>query len=179
MFYDVHVSLKYLLLLTFLFATNTSIALAVRYIGRKVSRKSISLWYSTLQDVMTRYLLNNPVQLGSPDSIVEIDETCLGRKRKYNRGAFRGSGQNWILGIIDRNTKLCHVQWVPNRTRNVLLPIVELHVQRDSVIHTDEAPMYRILRQHGFEHYTVCHKENYVAPDGTHTNLIEGMWSHL
>lgn len=39
--------------------------------------------------------------------------------------------------------------------------------------------MYRILNQRGFEHYTVCHRDHYVATDGTHTNYIEGVWSHV
>lgn len=178
-FYDVHMRLTHLLLLIYLFATNTSVLLASRYLGTKVSAKSIALWYDQLRNVMSIYLVSHPIKLGSADSVVEIDETCLGRKQKYHRGTIRGSGQKWVLGLIDRQTKLCHLQLVPNRTRDVLLPIIELHVVRDSIIHTDEAPVYRILSQRGYEHYTVCHKETYVAPDGTHTNLIESVWAQV
>lgn len=147
--------------------------------GRKVGAKTIALWFHFLRDVMSTYLVSNPIQLGGPDSIVEIDETGLGRKRKYNQGAFRGSGLKWVLGIIDRTTKFVHIQMVPNRTRETLLQIIEAHVLQDTVIHTDEAPVYRILNSRGFEHYTVKHKETYVAPDGTHTNCIENVWTHL
>lgn len=156
-FYNVHVKLSYLFLLTYLFATNTSVSLAVRFLQKKVGAKSIALWYDKLRDVMSHYMIVNPVQLGGPDSVVEIDETCLGRKQKYHRGAMRGSGQKWVLGMIDRQTKLCHIQLVENRTRNVLLPIIEMHLPVGTVIHTDEAPVYQILNSRGFEHYTVCH----------------------
>lgn len=180
-FFDVHISLSYLLMLTFLFAANTSVTLTQTFMGKKVSRKSIILWFHTLRDVMSCFLVHNPVQLGGRDSIVEIDETGLGRKRKYNRGAFRGSGLKWVLGILDRTTKKVHIELVPNRTRDTLLPIIEMHVLPETVIHTDEAPVYRILSQRGraFEHYSVKHKETYVAPDGTHTNGIENIWTHL
>lgn len=178
-FYNVHICLRYLLLLTYLFASNTSVSLAARFMHHKVGRRSIMLWYGKLRDVLSVFLVSNPIALGGPDSVVEIDETCLGRKRKYHRGAFRGSGQKWVIGIVDRNSKQCHIQLVPNRTRETLLPIIELHIPVGTVINTDEAPVYRILNQQGFEHYTVCHKQTYVAPDGTHTNMIEGIWSHL
>lgn len=178
-FFDIHIRLTHLVMLIFLFATNTSLSLAVKFICSKVGAKSISLWFHFLRDVMSTYLVSNPIQLGGADNVVEIDETGLGRKRKYNRGAFRGSGLKWVLGIIDRTTKLIHVQLIPNRTRDVLLPIIEAHVLRETVIHTDEAPVYRILNNRGFEHYTVKHKETYVAPDGTHTNFIENVWTHL
>lgn len=178
-FYDIHINLSHLLLLIYLFAANTSVALSSRYLGKNVSKKSISSWYHCLRDVMSQYLVTNPIHLGNADSVVEVDETCLGRKRKYNRGSFRGSGQKWILGIIDRNTQKCHVQMIPDRKRDTLVPIIEQYVLPDTVIHTDEAPMYRVLNQLGFEHYTVCHRDHYVAPDGTHTNTIEGLWSHL
>lgn len=84
-----------------------------------------------------------------------------------------------MLGLIDRETKKCHIEFVERRTRDIILPIIEQHVTPDSVIHTDEAPVYQILNQRGFEHYTVCHRDNYVPPDGTHTNLVEGVWSHV
>lgn len=178
-FFNVHLPLRYLLLLTFLFSTNTPVLLCSRFLGRKVGTKSICFWYGFLGDVMTHYLLTNPIQLGGNANVVEIDETCLGRQRKYHRGAFRGSGQKWVIGLLDRLSKKIHIQWVPNRTRPTLLPIIEQHVIPGSIIHTDEAPVYRILNQRGFEHYTVKHKESYVAPDGTHTNNIENCWSHL
>lgn len=178
-FFNVHLRLTYLLLLIYLFATNTSVTLAMHYIGRKISRKTVTLFFHKLRVVMSDYLVPNPIRLGGPNSVVEIDETCLGRKRKYNRGAFRGSGQKWVIGFIDRQSQKCHIQFVLNRTRDTLLPIIESGVAPDTVIHTDEAPVYAILNQRGFEHYTVCHCENYVAPDGTHMNCIEGLWSHL
>lgn len=178
-FFNVHISLRYLLLLIFLFACSTSHGLCSKFMGQKVSHRFIGQWFDKLRDVMTRYLLRHRVTLGGPDSVVEIDETALGRKRKYNRGAFRGSGLKWVFGLIDRQTKKCHLQLVPNRTRDTLFDIIQNNVLRDTIIHSDEAPVYATLRREGYEHYTVKHKESYVAPDGTHTNCIENFWTHL
>lgn len=178
-FFDVRICLRYLLLLIYLFACNTSLILATKFFHNKVSIRFIGQWFDKLQLVMTNHLLRNPILLGGPDTIVEIDETCLGRKVKYHRGNPRGSGQKWIFGIIDRTSKKCHLEIVPNRTRDVLFQIIRQYIRPHTVVHSDEALVYSTLNAEGYEHYTVKHKETYVAPDGTHTNTIENFWSHL
>lgn len=178
-FFNIHICIKYILLLLFLFSTKTPVMQCVKYLGKKVDRKTISLVFAKFRDIMTESLLRNPILLGGPNVVVEIDETCLGRKHKYQRGYFRGSGQKWVIGLLDRNTKKVHIQWVPNRTRPILFDIIQRHVQQHSVIHSDEAMVYRTLNRVGYIHRTLCHQENYVAPDGTHTNNIENHWLHL
>ena len=108
-----------------------------------------------------------------------MDEAFIGHKRKYNRGAFRGN-QYILFGIIDTETKKCIVQIVPNRERATLLPIIRTHVPLGTIIHTDSARVYHCLEDVGYEHYMVNHSTGeYVAPDGTHTNTIENLWSHI
>ena len=140
------------------------------------SRKAIEKWFGSLRGVCAVSLIRNAVRLGV--GIVEVDECCLGRKRKYNRGFHRGQ-QSWVVGMVDRETKRCHVEVVRNRTGSTLLPIIRQHVVPGTRIHSDEAPVYNALTGMGYTHSTVCHKRNYVAPDGTHTNNIENLWSHL
>jgi hypothetical protein len=71
----------------------------------KASKKCIIQWYSFLMEICSRWLMAQPlVQLGGLGQIVELDESFLGHRRKYNRGAFRGQ-QYIIFGILDRNTK--------------------------------------------------------------------------
>lgn len=179
-FFNVHISLRYLLLLLYLFACNTSHGLTSKFFGTKVSHRFIGQWYDKLCGVMRRYISRHPVRLGGPETIVELDETALGRKRKYHRGTPRGSGLKWVLGLIDRTTKKCHLEIVQNRNRNILFPIINRTVHPETVIHSDEAAVYTTLADDlGFEHYMVKHKETYVAPDGTHTNTIENFWTHL
>lgn len=130
--------------------------------------------------MISNTLLRDGINLGGPGHIVEIDESALGRTRKYMCGYHRGSGLKWVVGLIDRITKKCHLQIVPDRTRETVFEIIRRHVIRGTIIHTDEARIYSTLDQEGYEHRTVCHNENYVNPvDGTHTNIIENFWSHL
>lgn len=179
-FKNARIKIRYLLLLIFLFAADTELCTCVKLVSHKISQKSISQWFAFLREVCSTALLNTPNVIGGPGHIVEVDESALGRKRKYFRGYERGSGLKWVLGMIDRTTKHCHVQLVPNRTRDTIIPIIQAHVTVGTTIHSDEAAIYGILSQRGYHHKTVKHKENYVNPiDGTHTNTVENFWTHL
>ncbi len=47
-------------------------------------------------------------------------------------------------------------------------------------MHSDEARVYQILPRLDYTHKRVCHERNFVNPfDGTHTNRIEDIWSHV
>ena len=169
-----------MLLLIYLFTCKTPVNLACVYLKQKISRKSIQNWYGLLRDVMTRKLIQNGIQLGEPNCIVELDKTAIGHKHKYNRGFFRGGRVKWILGILDISTKKCVLHWVPNRSWNELFLIIDRFVIKGSIVHSDEFPSYSNLKQSGYIHKTVNHSENWVNPlDGTHTNNIENFWSHL
>lgn len=179
-FFNVHVPLTILLSLTYLFAAQNSVSSAFSHVKGKASRQFVTLWFGRLQNILSRSLLRDGIRLGGPGHTVEIDESALGRKRKFMRGYHRGSGLKWVIGLIDRVTKKCHIEWVPDWTRETVFPIICRHVIPGTQIHTDEARIYATLNQEGFEHRTVCHNDNYVDPvDGTHTNAIENFWSHL
>ena len=108
-----------------------------------------------------------------------MDEAYIGHKRKYNRGAWRGN-QYLLFGIIDCTTRKCVVQIVPNRARETLLPLIRTHVPNGTTIHTDSARVYHCLNDIGYDHSMCNHSQGeYVAPDGTHTNTIENLWSVL
>ena len=179
-FYNVHVSLQNLLLLTFIFALKTPIKLATSLFQGDVSHVTIKQWFNFLREVCSQHLFRHPTMLGGPGVVVELDESALGRKRKYNRGFVRGSGIKWIFGLLDLSTGQCHIEYVQNRARVTLFPIIHRHVLPRSQINSDEAAVYFSLQQEGYIHKTVKHKENYVNPlDGMHTNHIENFWTHL
>jgi transposase-like protein len=53
------------------------------------------------------------------------------------------------------------------------------HVKSGSLIHTDEARVYRYFERWGFTHQTVNHsRKEYVRGD-VHTNSVEGFWSNV
>ena len=167
-------------MLTYLFCMKIPVKLCVNLLIGEVSHVSVKQWYNFLREVMSTHLLRNPIQLGGDGCIVELDESALGRKRKYNRGYVRGSGIKWIFGMVDIQTGKCHIELVPDRSRVTLYPIIRRHIIRRTTIHSDEAAVYFTLQNEGYIHKTVKHKEYYVNPDdGTHTNNIENFWTHV
>ena len=143
-----------------------------------VSRQSLCQWYAYLREICSHKLLDSNIRLGGLGKIVEMDECCIGRKRKYNRGRFIGK-HCWVFGIICLETKQCVLQIVRRRNRLTLQPIIKRYVKLGTTIHTDEAKVYNNLTALGYNHKTVCHKENYVSATGVHTNNIESFWSCL
>ena len=79
----------------------------------EVSHVTVKQWYNFLREVCSQHLFRHPIKLGGVGNIVELDESALGRKRKYHRGYERGSGIKWIFGILDIQTSKCHIQFVP------------------------------------------------------------------
>ena len=52
-------------------------------------------WFQYMRDECSWKLMAEPILLGGPESIVEIDESLM-IKRKYNRGACREQHQRWV-----------------------------------------------------------------------------------
>ena len=164
-------SLTKLMTIIYFFCAGSSVGKCVKF--TKVSRRVCIQWYNYCRDICTRYLHDNPVHFNCS---VQIDETALGGKRKYNRGHVRGKPR-WIFGIIDNNATKCYFQFVHDRKGVTLIPIIRAKVVEGNRINSDEAPVYGQLRQ-WYTHGTVCHKREYVnRRTGVHTNGIENLWS--
>ncbi len=167
-----------LVVIVYAFANDFSVSNAKKLLKDVVSERAIIQWFTYLREICSQSLLNNPIRLGANGSIVQIDEAVIGSKRKYNRGYQRGI-QQWIFGLIDVTTKQTVLRLVPDRKATTLVPIINKSCVANAEIHSDEAAMYQGLAGHGFTHKTVCHTDNFVAPNGVHTNNIEGFWGHL
>ena len=62
-----------------------------------VSRHSLVDWFNFLREICAQYLIDHPIEMGGPNTIVEIDE-CKFMHRKFQRGQCR-EGQ-WVLGMV-------------------------------------------------------------------------------
>ena len=69
------------------------------------SPSTIVDWKNFCRDIRAQYFINNPMRIGGPGHIVEIDESCFG-KRKYNCGCMIQE-QQWVCGGIDRESQEC------------------------------------------------------------------------
>ena len=58
-----------------------------------------------------------------------------------------------------------------------MLPPIKERVLPDTMIFTDEAPVYDNLPSMGFRHSRVNHSKKVYVSGDVHTNTLEGFWS--
>ena len=125
---------------------------------------------------MSQCLLEHPIQLGGPNTIVEIDESKWGYKRtcKYHRGRVNPNN-DWIFGLIQRDTRKVALIIVHNRGANELTPLIQRIVLPGTTIMSDRWAAYNQLYTLGYTHLSINHSDNFVDPaTGPHTQIIEG-----
>lgn len=121
----------------------------------------------------------NQHPLGGPNRVVQIDETLVS-KAKYNIGRALQQPQMWFFGGVDSLTGRVFIDYVKDRSRDTLLPIIQKNILSNSIIHSDEWRAYRQLERHKYVHRTVNHKNNFVNPvNSVHTQMIENVWKYL
>lgn len=108
---------------------------------------------------------------------VEADETYVGGKQK---GVGSGSLDNKtvVFGLLERDGDvLTHV--VPNARAATLEPEIKRHVEKGTIISTDENKAYTHLRKMGYRHGRVNHSRFQYVNGPFHVNSLEGYWSML
>lgn len=143
-----------------------------------MSTETMTNWKNYLREVCADSLIKNPMIIGGPEMVVEIDESCFS-KRKYNVGKMYP--QQWVFGGICRETKECFIYAVPNRNEKTLLHCIKESIRPGSIIMSDMWKAYskieKIPGMH-LKHFTVNHSENFVNPiTGAHTQSIESLWA--
>ena len=119
--------------------------------------------------------------LGAGGSIVELDETYVGGKKKNNRHANRTSaaGQKTaVMTLIDREGDVKTVK-VPNVRKGTLQSLAKPIVDQSANIVTDAHLSYEGLEQHFHSHHVVDHSRTYVRGIIFHTNFAESYHSLL
>ncbi|KAG0438190.1 hypothetical protein DMUE_3240 [Dictyocoela muelleri] len=145
-----------------------------------VSKPTLIKIYDLLSTVVTKYLEIEPIRLGGPGIICQIDESMFVHKMKHNRGRIPRA-QVWVFGIVDtsKSPLVGYMQIVTDRSATTLLPIIRRVCRPGTIIHSDMWAGYRELsNQTGLDHFTVYHKLNFVNPGtGVHTQHIESFWN--
>ena len=137
-------------------------------------RKRGSQRYKQFRKCCGKFLDENFEALGD-DWIVEIDESAFNKKNKHNRGT--SSNTRWVFGMVERRTGRCKFVYVPNRSRDTLLPIIQRYVGQGATVYSDMWRSYWVLGSAGYIHRMVNHANSFVDRDtAVHTNTIKGIW---
>lgn len=122
------------------------------------------------------------------EGTVEVDETYLGGSWKNTRLSKklgsrpkrgRGTLKQPVFGIRCRSGQVW-AEVLESVEANELQAIITRQVKPGSVILSDTWKGYTGIAAKGYVHRLVKHeKEQYVSPDGTHINGLEGFWGYL
>lgn len=144
-----------------------------------------SAWHllHRIQEATVTEEFNRPLLTGK----TQLDESYVGGKEQFKHKAKRtpfttGGGsartKSIVFGMLNDSGEL-RMQTIPYADRRQIEKVVLKNIRHGSVTHTDEATHYKWMVKH-FEHSLVKHRfGQYVADDGTHTNGIEGAFSHF
>ena len=147
----------------------------------EVSDKSIQDWYSYCRDIAITHFQEHPVKFnsGRVTAELQIDESLLGKKQKYNKGKY--FKREWLFGISDPAEHKVFVKMVEKRDRATLEDIIMDHVEPSTEIRiiSDGWAAYSKLSEAGYKHEVVVHEQEFVNEDGFHTNSVESVWSQI
>ena len=170
-------TLKYSTTLIFMYCWTKEYT-SIQFCQDELAMGKIIDFNNYMREICASDLINNPVTIGGPGCIVEIDETMYSR-RKYNRG--RIYPEQWVFGGICRETGKCFLNAVQNRTRETLFGCITANILPGTTIISDCWKAYNGIEEiegYEFKHLTVNHSENFVDPHtGAHTQRVESMWN--
>lgn len=142
-----------------------------------------SAWF-LLHRIREVFMETSPEQLGGGGVIVETDTTWVGGKvknmPKSKRRAIRGqslgnANKTVVSGYVERGGVIRFDVLDKHESEKEL---VLKHIDKESVLMTDEANYYRVVGQQFAAHETVNHSiDQYVREKVFHTNTIEGAFS--
>ena len=175
-----HVPLAKHLQLIYLWSQDAPVKTAVENTG--LSKKTVIQWYANHRRTCSDYFIQNPIQMGGPGVILEIDESLFRHKPKYHRGRQPQRNGAWVFGIVDTSSTpaLGYMQIVDNRTARTLLGIIQQIALPGSIIWSDSWRAYRAINQRlpQYQHQMVNHSLNFVDPvTGVHTQHVESYWN--
>lgn len=142
-------------------------------------------WCSYFRDVARKIAWHDFTQIGGLDDIVEVSATRL-FQRKYNKEGMPMFQHVWLFGGISRWTKKKFGLIVDRQDENTLLHIMQMYIDADSCIFSDQCRAYLRLGEAFQGHETVKHAIEFVRPPGpsmqpykVHTNTIKRQWRDL
>jgi transposase-like protein len=148
--------------------------------------RSLGVTYKTAWFMMHRIReamrVGGLAPMGGEGSIVEIDETFIGRKDGVEKAKAGFGHKNVVLSLVERGGEVRSFH-VDSTKREDIIPIVKANIAKETHVMTDESVTYARLGDHFEKHGSVDHsREEWGYTDrrtGTkiNTNTVEGYYS--
>jgi transposase-like protein len=135
--------------------------------------------YRSLRNFCKKHFEENPIRLGGPGIICQVDESLFSHKPKQHRGR-ASEEEKWVFGIVDTSFTPArgYMEYVERRNTETLLPIIERICLPGTIVVSDGWAAYPGIQERGYEFRSVNHRENFVDPmSGTHTQHVESYWN--
>ena len=153
-------------------------------LGRDIKVTQKTAWFM-LMKIRSCFGQNDEIGLSGQ---VEIDEAYVGGDNKWRHewkkqeGGQGGANKTSIVGLLERKDGRVVAIKTDNTTRETVFPLISQFVEGSgTIVYTDESRIYTALTKDlGLAHLTCNHSEKLFSDgNGTHTNGIEGFWSHF
>jgi transposase-like protein len=114
--------------------------------------------------------------MGGAGSVVEADETFIGTKTGMKKARGGYNHKRAILALVERggSARTFHVDRAIARE---VAPIVRQNIDRETILMTDESPIYIKMGRSFEAHNVVIHSLNEYVRGDAHTNTVEGYFS--
>ena len=114
--------------------------------------------------------------MGGPDSIVEVDETFIGRVEGVPKQRSGSAHKNVVLTLVERggSARSFHID---STRRADVEGIMRANIRKESKLMTDEARHYKAIGREFASHESVNHHEEEYGRGIVHTNTVENFYS--
>jgi transposase-like protein len=114
--------------------------------------------------------------IGGPGSIVEVDETFIGRVEGVPKQRTGSAHKNVVLTLVERggSARSFHID---STRRADVEGIMRANIRKESRLMTDEARHYKAIGREFASHESVNHHEEEYGRGIVHTNTVENFYS--
>jgi transposase-like protein len=114
--------------------------------------------------------------MGGDGTVVEVDETFIGRLEGQPKGKNGWAHKNAVLTLVERGGSARSFHVDGTRIADIV-PIVRANLHRETALMTDEARHYVGVGQEFASHDAVNHGQEEYVRGQAHTNTVEGFYS--
>lgn len=146
-------------------------------ISSKQLQRELGVTYKTALRMHHQIMALFDEDLGKLHGEVEVDETYVGGRRKWQVGRPGvDSNKTPVVGAVERKGRVVALV-TKDASKATIMPIVKTQILPSTMVFTDEWRAYDSLGREGYTHRRIPHAAKVWVIGNVHTNTIEGFWS--